>query len=56
MKGTEGKREELVGKGESNERTTENKWGNASENVNMLDQERESNLLDLLDTSYKDRK
>ena len=49
-------REEIVGKGESNERTTQNKWGNAFQNGNMVDQERESNRLDLLDTSYKDRK
>jgi hypothetical protein len=49
-------REEIVGKGKSNERTAQNKWGNAFENGKMVDQERESNRLDLLDTSYKGRK
>ena len=48
--------EEIVGKGENNERTTQDKWWNVFENGNMVDQERESNRLDLLDTSYKDRK
>ena len=47
------KKEEIVGKGENDERTAKKKWGNTFENGNMVDQERESNLLD---TSYKDRK
>jgi hypothetical protein len=42
--------EEIVRKGENRERTAKNKWGNILENGNMVDQERESNRLYLVDT------